>query len=78
MCVVCTLDMTCFSIYSHNACVCMHKINEIEALVQSSHVCTRRVHDKLHEHMCMSVMYTPNLVCMHVDVYMNCKPRMMA
>ena len=55
---------------------CARKINDIEAFVQSTHVHTRRMHDNLHEHMCMSIVYTPNLVHMDIDIYMNCKPRM--
>ena len=57
-------DTTCFSFY---LCMCIRV-----------HACvlTRLVHDNLHEHVCMSVTYMPNLFCMHVDEYMNCKPRM--
>ena len=54
---------------------CARKIDDVEALVQSTRVCTRCVYDNLNEHACMSVMYTSNLVRMHIDVYMNCKPR---
>ena len=50
------------------------KINDIEALMQSMCVCTRHVHDNLHEHTCTSVTYTPFLVCMHIGQYMNCNP----
>ena len=57
--------------------VCVYKIDDIEALVESTHVYTGCVHENLHKHTCISVTCTPNLVCMHVDVYMNCKPRMM-
>ena len=58
-----------------------HKNNDVDALMQSTCVCTRRVYDNLHEHTYMSVTYMSvtymsNLVSMHVDVYMNCKPRM--
>ena len=58
--------------------VCVHKIDDIEAIMQSTRVniIIRRVHDNLHEHACMSVMYTPNLFRMHVDVCMNFKLRM--
>ena len=56
--------------------VCACKIDDIEVLIQSTYVCTRRVHDNLYEHTYMSVMYTPNLIRMHVDIYMNYKPRM--
>ena len=33
------------------------------------------VHDNLQMHACMSglLMYMPNLVCVHFDVYINCK-----
>ena len=57
--------------------VCAQKIVDGETLMQSTHVCTRGVHNNLHEHTCMSVMYMQNLVDMHIDVYMNCKPKMM-
>ena len=60
--------------YVH-ACAC--KIDDVEALVQKTCVLTRRVHNNLHEHVCMSVTYMPNLVCMHVDEYMNCRQRML-
>ena len=69
--------MTRFFISLEYMHACAHEIDEIETLVQSTHVCARHVHDNLHKHACMSVMYTPNLVHMHIDVYMNCKPRMM-
>ena len=52
--------------------MCASKIDDVEALVQSACVCTRCVHDNLHEHLCMSGMYLPNLVCMHLDMHMNC------
>ena len=52
------------------------KTDDVEALVQSTCVLTRCVYDNLHGHMCMSVTYMPNLVCMHIDVYMNCKSRL--
>ena len=47
---------------SHAEYLCMH---------------LRCVCDNLHEHTCMSVMYMPNLNCIHVDIHMNRKPRMM-
>ena len=50
------------------------KIDDTEALMKSTHLCTRRVHNNLHKHTYMSVTYTPYLVCMHVDKYMNCNP----
>ena len=53
------------------------KIDGAEALEQGIRVCTGHLHDNLHKHACMSVMYMPNLVCMHVDVNTNCKPRIM-
>ena len=46
-----------------------HKINDVEALMQSTHVRIRRVHNNLYQHPCMSVIYTPNPVRMHIDVY---------
>ena len=57
-----------------HACAC--EIDGTEALVQSTRVRTIHVHDNLHKHACMSVMYTPNLVHMHVDIYMNNKLNM--
>ena len=54
------------------------KINDVlEALVQSTLVCNGGAHNNWHEPACMSVMYTPILVCMHVDMYMNYKPKIM-
>ena len=53
-----------------------HTIDDIEALVQSIRVRTRHVHDNLHKHARMSVTYMPNLVHMRVNMYVNCKPRM--
>ena len=44
------------------------KIGNVEALVHSTLVLTRRVHNNLHEHACVSVTYTPILIHMHVDV----------
>ena len=52
-----------------HACAC--KIDDIEALVQSSRVHTKRVHNNLHEHECMSITYMSNLVRMYVGVYMT-------
>ena len=57
--------------------VCALKIDDVEPLMQSTPVCTRHVYDNKHKHACMSVMYTPNLLCMHVDMHTNCKPRIM-
>ena len=56
-------------IYSMHECAC--KIDDVEALMQITHVCTRCVLDSLHEHVCMSVTYKPNLVSMYnyVDVH---------
>ena len=54
------------------------KIDNIEALMQSTRVGTRHVHNNMHEHACMSDTYTPNLVCMHVDMHVNYKLRMTA
>ena len=56
--------------------VCACKIDDVEAVVQSTRIHTRCVHDNLHKYTCMSVTYMPNLVHMHVDVYMNHKARM--
>ena len=56
---------------------CAYKIDDIEALVENTHVSIRCVHDNLHEHACMSVTYMPKLVYMHVDMHMNSKPRIM-
>ena len=55
---------------------CARKSIDVEALMQSTHAHTRCVHDNLHEHAYMSGTYMPNLVCAHLDMYMNCKPRM--
>ena len=33
------------------------------------------VQDSLQMHVCMSGTYTPNLVCMHFGVHVNCKPK---
>ena len=54
-----------------------YKIDDVEALMQSTHVRIRHVHNNLHKHTCMSVTHMPNLVHMHIDMYMNYKPRMM-
>ena len=70
------LDMTRFLISLMCIHTCARKTNDAEAVMQSIHICAIRVCKNLHEHACMSVMYMPNLVHMHVDVYMNCKPRM--
>ena len=53
------------------------QIYNVEVLMQSTRVQTRHVDNELHKHVYMSVTYTLNLVNMHIDVYMNCKPRMM-
>ena len=50
-----------------HACV-VHEIDDVEALVQSTSICTRRMHDNLHKHACMSVMYLPNLVGIYIDI----------
>ena len=68
-------DMFFISLAYMHACAC--KINDVETLMQSTRVCSRYVHDNLHDHTCMSVTYTLNLVHMHIDVYMNSKPMMM-
>ena len=46
-------------------CVCACETDDVEALVQSTHVHTRHLHDILHEHACMSVMYTSNLTSLY-------------
>ena len=38
----------------------MHKINDVEADMQSTHVQTRRVHDNLHKHTCISIIIIHN------------------
>ena len=43
---------------------------------EHSHTHVRRVQNNLHKHMCISVMYMPNLVRMYIDLYMNCTPKM--
>ena len=72
MCVACTQHGTIFISFVYMY-ACARKIDDVEALMR---VCTRHVHDNLHRHTCMSVTYTPNLVCMYSDMYMNSKPRM--
>ena len=54
---------------------CAHNTDDVEGVVQSICVRTIRVCDNLREYAYMLVMYMPNLVHMHIDVYMNCKPR---
>ena len=44
---------------------CARKINDVEALMQSTRVSTRCVHDNLYEHECVSGTYTPNPVRMY-------------
>ena len=59
--------------------MCACKTNDVETVVQSICVCATQavcVYNNLREHACMSVMYMSNVVHMHVDVCMNCKPRM--
>ena len=48
---------------------CAHEICDVEDFMQSIHVHTRGVLNNLHKHACMSVIYTLNLVRIHVDVY---------
>ena len=45
-----------------------HKIDDVKSTVQIDRVCTRRVHDSLQMHTCMSGMQMPNLdyVCMQI------------
>ena len=77
MCAACTQYNTFFIslAYMH---VCAHEIDDIEALVQSTGVHTRCVHDDIictSTHACQLGSYTPNLIHMLIDIYMNCKPR---
>ena len=55
--------------YSFHTCAnnyaCAHKIDGIKPIIQSTHICTRRVYDSLQAHMCMSVMHVANLECVH-------------
>ena len=78
-CSMYVLDMTHFLISITYIHTCAWKTSDVETVVQSICVCATQgvcVHNNLHEHECMSVMYMPNLVHMHVDFYINCKPRM--
>ena len=60
------LDWKSFSFHSCICmCVCACETDDVEALVQSTHVHTRHVHDILHEHASMSVMYTSNLTSLY-------------
>ena len=54
---------------------CVRNINDVEVLLQSTHVHTRHVYNNLHKHACMSVIYMPNQVCLCIGMYMNCEPR---
>ena len=44
---------------------CARKIDNIKPVIQSSHVCARRVYDSLQMHVCMSEIHMPNLDCVH-------------
>ena len=54
--------------------VCACETDDVEALLQRPLVRTRHVNNTLH--VCMSVMYMPNVAHMNIDVYVNCKPSM--
>ena len=54
---------------------CARKIDDKEALVQSIYVYNRCVHDNLHEHLYISIMYISNLVCTYIEMHINCKPK---
>ena len=64
------------SLYMHTMHACTCKIDVIEVLRQSAYVHTRCVCDNLHELACLSGTYTPNVVCMHLNIYINCQSRM--
>ena len=32
------------------------------------------MHNNLHKYVYISLTYVPNLVYMHIDIHMNCKP----
>ena len=55
-------------VYMHE---CAMKITDVEALTKSTHVHTRCVHDNFHEHVRMLGTYTPNLVLIHLDMYVH-------
>ena len=55
-------------VYMH---VCAEKITDIEALMQSTSVHTRCVHDNFHEHVHMLGTYTQNPVHIHLYMYVR-------
>ena len=55
-------------VYMHE---CAMKIIDIEVIVQSIRVHTSCVHDNFHEHVGMLGTYTPNLVLIHLDMYIR-------
>ena len=55
-------------VYMHE---CAINITDVEALMQSIRVHTSCVHDNFHEHVCMLGTYTPNLVLIHLDMYIR-------
>ena len=52
-------------VYKH---ACARKIDDVKPTVQNSRVCTRRAHNSLQMHTCMSGMHTSNLdyACMQI------------
>ena len=54
---------------------CARKFDDIETLVQSTRARTRRVAEA---RMHVRYVHTPNLVCVHLGMYTNCKPRITA
>ena len=59
-CTMYSIKMTCFHFTYVYAYTCASEISGVEALVQSTCVCTSHVHDNLHKLVCMSVT-----VCTH-------------
>ena len=60
------LDTIRLSLYVHaHKHACVHNINDIKPIVQSSHVHNGHMHDGLHSQACMSGMHMPNLDCVH-------------
>ena len=52
---------------------CTHKFDEVDALMLNTSAHIKFVHNNFLEHAYMSGTITPNLVYMHVDMYINCK-----
>ena len=63
-----TLHTFILQVYMHEYA---EKISDIKALVQNTYVHTRCVHDNFHEHVRMLGTYTPNLVLIHLDMYVR-------